>query len=62
MEEIKNFMAPRIMEPTPIHLIRPEIINPWLFHKEKFYSDEKFVKEKCRIVTLSPGRDTSKIG
>jgi len=54
------------LEPTPIHLIRPEhrldIINLWLFHKEKFDSDEKFLKDKCRIVTLSQGRDTSKIG
>ena len=38
IEEINNLMAPGIMEPTPIYLIRPEhrphIINLWLFHRE----------------------------
>ena len=52
-------------EPVPIHLIclehRPDI-NLWLFHKEKFDSDGKFIKGKYRIVTLSQVRDTSKIG
>ena len=53
------------MEAVPLHLIHPElrldIINLWLFHKEKFDSDGKFLKDKCRVVTLSQVRDTSKI-
>jgi hypothetical protein len=65
MEEINNLMAPGIMEPTPIHLIRPEhrpdIINLWLFHKEKLDSDGKFVKDKCRIVNLSQVRDIPRL-
>ena len=58
-QEINNLMSP-----VPIHLIRPEhhpdIINQWLFHKEKLDSDGNFIKDKCRIVTLSQVRDTSK--
>ena len=64
-DEIENLMSPGIMEPIPIHLIRFEhradIINLWLFHEEKFDSDGKFLKDKCRIVTLSQVRDTSKL-
>jgi hypothetical protein len=65
-EEIDNLMGPGVMEAAPINTIRPEhrrdIINLWLFHKEKRDSNGVFLKDKCRIVTLSQVRDTSKIG
>ena len=54
------------MEATTINLIDPmnrkDIINPWLFHKEKKDSNGTFLKDKCRIVTLSQVRSLSTIG
>jgi hypothetical protein len=65
-EEIDNLMAPGVMEAVLIQFIKPEhrqdIINLWLFHKEKRDSNGVFLKDKCRIVTLSQVRDTSTIG
>jgi len=65
-EEIDNLMGPGVMEVTPMQFIRYEhrkdIINLWLFHKEKRDSKGVFIKDKCRIVTLSQVRDTSTIG
>jgi hypothetical protein len=59
-------MAPGIMAPVlwqsiaPIH--RRAIIRLWLFHKEKVDSKGNFLKDKCRIVTLSQSRDTASVG
>ena len=54
------------MESAPIYTIHPphrnDIINLWLFHKETKESNGNFLKDKCRIVTLSQVRDTSTIG
>ena len=65
-EEIDNLMATGVMEATTINLIDPihrkDIINLWLFHKEKKDSNGTFLKDKCRIVTLSQVRDLSTIG
>jgi hypothetical protein len=65
-DEIDNLMGPGITEITLIQFIKPEqrkdIINIWLFHKEKRDSNGIFLKDKCRIVTLSQVRDTSAIG
>jgi hypothetical protein len=65
-EEIDNLMAPGVMEVTTINLIAPihrkDIINLWLFHKEKKDANGVFMKDKCRIVTLSQLRDVSTIG
>jgi hypothetical protein len=66
LEEIDNLMAPGIMEATSRMKIQQEhikgIIKLWMFHKEKYDSKGKFIKDKCRIVTLSQHRDTSMIG
>jgi hypothetical protein len=66
MEEIDNLMAPGIMEATSRTKIEQQhikgIIKLWMFHKEKYDSKGKFIKDKCRIVTLSQHRDTSMIG
>jgi Reverse transcriptase (RNA-dependent DNA polymerase) len=65
-EEVDNLMSPGIMDPVPITSIafrhRPDIIRLWLFHKEKYDAKGTFLKDKCRIVTLSQSRDTSQIG
>jgi hypothetical protein len=65
-EEIDNLMGPGVMEVTPMQLIRyehrKEIINLLLFHKEKRDPKGVFIKDKCRIVTLSQVRDTSTTG
>jgi hypothetical protein len=65
-EEIDNLMSPGIMESVPWTSIAPshrrEVIRLWLFHKEKVDSKGKFLKDKCRIVTLSQSRDTASVG
>ena len=59
-------MAPGVLEETTIDLIAPvhrkDIINLWLFHKEKKDPNGAFLKDKCRIMTLSQVRDLSTIG
>ena len=61
-----NLMAPGVMEATTINFIDPmhrkDIINLWLFHKEEKDSNGTFLKDKCRVVTLSQVRDLSTIG
>jgi hypothetical protein len=65
-EEIDNLMAPGIMDAVQRQDVKPihakDIIRLWMFHKEKYDSAGKFIKDKCRIVTLSQLRDTSTIG
>jgi len=65
-EEVDNLMAPGILECVPEHTIasahRRDVIKLWLFHKPKYDSKGVFVKDKCRIVTLSQARDTTGIG
>jgi len=65
-EEIDNLMGPSVMESAPIYTIHPlhckDSINLSLFHKEKKDFNGNFLKDKCRIVTLSQVRDTSTIG
>jgi len=41
---------------------RKDIINAFMFHKEKFKADGSFDKDKCRIVLLSNQRDPDRIG
>jgi hypothetical protein len=58
-------MAPGIMETVPLNSISPrhfrDIIKLWLFHKPKYDSKGNFLKDKCRIVTLSQTRDVANI-
>jgi hypothetical protein len=65
-EEIDNLMSPGIMECVPWESIaykhRRDVIRLWLFHKEKYDSKGVFLKDKCRIVTLSQMRDTTQLG
>jgi hypothetical protein len=54
------------MDCVPLDMIatrhRPDIIRLWLFHKAKHDSKGVFLKDKCRIVTLSQFRDTTTVG
>jgi hypothetical protein len=65
-EEVDNLMGPGILECVPEHTIaqahRRDVIRLWLFHKPKYDSKGTFIKDKCRIVTLSQARDTTGIG
>jgi hypothetical protein len=65
-EEIDNLMSPGIMEPVLRKNIKQhnikDVIKLWMFHKEKYDSKGNFIKDKCRIVTLSQFRDTTMIG
>jgi hypothetical protein len=60
-KEIDNLMGPGVTDITPFHLIRNEhkkdIINLWLFLKEKRDSNGVFLKDK-----MSQMRDTFTIG
>lgn len=65
-DEIDNLADPKIMTPIlrkdiPAKYAK-DIIRVWLFHKEKVDSHGNFLKDKCRIVTLSQLRDRSTIG
>jgi hypothetical protein len=65
-EEVDNLMSPGIMECIPWESIafkhRRDVIRLWLVHKEKYDSKGVFLKDKCRIVTLSQSRDTTQLG
>jgi hypothetical protein len=65
-DEVDNLMAAGVMECVSWKSIaikhRKDVIKLWLFHKPKYDSKGVFIKDKCRIVTLSQFRDTDNIG
>lgn len=64
--EIDTVIDPKVMSPVKHNAISPSlrgnILQLWLFAKEKFKADGSFDKDKARIVPLSQHRDTSSIG
>jgi hypothetical protein len=64
--EIDNLEQPGVLKATKYKDIpkeaRKDIINAYMFHKEKFKADGSFDKDKCRIVLLSNQRDPNTIG
>ena len=64
--EIDNLEQPGVLRAVKFKDIPIEawkdIINAYMFHKEKFKANGSFDKDKCRIVLLSNLRDPNSIG
>jgi len=64
--EIDNLEQPGVLKAVRYQDIpkeaKKDIINAYMFHKEKFKADGSFDKDKCRIVLLSNQRDPNTIG
>jgi hypothetical protein len=65
-DEIDNLEQPGVLKPIYLtdipNSFRKDIINAYMFHKEKYKADGSFDKDKCRIVLLSNQRDPDTIG